>query len=264
MVALAGLIFLPPRALATLSIAVIVLHNLADQVQAKQLGGAAWIWNILHQQGAFSWAGIVFFVAYPLIPWIFVMAAGYCFGEIYKMAPLARQRWMIKLGLACIGLFIVLRTINIYGDPAPWSSAVPGTAVLSFLNCTKYPPSLDFLLMTLGPALIVLSWMDGRSWSITNALTVFGRTPMFYFLGHFALIHVAMIAFSVIRYGPGPYLWAPPPAMGGPVDLFPTGYGWDLWVVYLVWLGIVVLMYPLCLWFSRLKARRTDWWLRYL
>ncbi len=264
MIALAGLIYLPIRALTILSLAVIALHNLADRLPSAQFGPAAWLWNILHQQGIFGFGGFLFFVAYPLVPWIAVMSAGFCFGEIYKMESDTRRRAMVRIGLALTALFFVLRAINRYGDPVPWSTAVPGTAVLSFLNCAKYPPSLDFLLMTLGPAILLLAWMDSRNWSLANPLTVFGRTPMFYFLGHFALIHVLMVAFAFLRHGAGPFLRSPPPAMGGPRELFPPGYGWDLGVVYLVWAGVVVLMYPLCLWFSRLKARRADWWLRYL
>ncbi len=120
-------------------------------MRAAQFGGAAWIWNILHQNGAFRVHGALVLVAYPLVPWIFVMAAGFCFGPILAMAPPMRRWWMVRIGLGMTLAFIVIRAINIYGDPVRWSTKIPGMTVLSFLRTTKYPPSLDFLLMTLGP-----------------------------------------------------------------------------------------------------------------
>ena len=264
MVALGFLVHIPIRILAPLSIAAIVLHNLADSVRAAQFGGAAWIWNILHQNGAFRVHGALVLVAYPLVPWIFVMAAGFCFGPILAMAPPVRRWWMVRIGLGMTLAFLVVRAINIYGDPVRWSTKIPGMTVLSFLRATKYPPSLDFLLMTLGPALLLMAFFDRLTFSKTNPLIVFGRVPLFYFLLHFLLIHVLTIPFALVHYGRAAFLLNPTPNMGGSANLYPPAYGYPLWVVYAVWVSVVVMLYPACLWFARLKARRKDWWLGYL
>ncbi len=258
MVALGFLVHLPVRVLAVLSIAGIALHNLADPVQASQFGSQAWIWNILHQQGLFRIGSAPIMAAYPLVPWIFVMSAGYCFGHIVALDPPVRRRWMLRIGLGLTIAFLVIRGLNVYGDPQPWSRAIPGMTVLSFFRCTKYPPSLDFLLMTLGPGILLLNWLDRFKFSKANPLMVFGRVPLFYFLVHFFVIHSLAILFALIRYGSSVN---PLPSIGG---VFPPGYGYDLWVVYAVWIAVVALRYPLCLWFARWKERRRDWWLSYL
>jgi uncharacterized membrane protein len=263
MVALGFLVCLPMRALAVLSIAVIALHNLADSVRAVQFGPVGWLWNVLHQQGIFPIDGAAALVAYPLVPWIFVMSAGFCFGNIFALDPLQRRRLMTQIGMALTIAFVALRAINVYGDPRPWSQQPNGMTALSFLNATKYPASLDFLLMTLGPALLLLAWFERVRLSTTNPLVVFGRVPLFYFLVHLFVIHGLTIPFAFFRYGEAGFLLNPLPSMGGPVK-FPPDFGYSLGVVYAVWAGVVVLMYPLCLWFARLKERRSDWWLSYL
>ncbi len=269
MVALGFLSRLPLRLLAVGSVLVIVLHNLADPVTAQSLGTAGPLWNVLHQPGPVALDGITFLVAYPLIPWIAVMAAGFCFGPVLSLGPHERRAWMMRLGLGMIAAFLVLRAVNVYGDPRPWTTDVPGKTWLAFLRCTKYPPSLDFLLMTLGPALLLLAWFDRLSFSSVglsgyNPLLVFGRVPLFYFVLHFFLIRLLTIPFAYLRYGKIAFLLEPLPSFGGPSDRYPSDFGYDLGVVYGVWILVVVLMYPLCLWFSRLKQRRRDWWLSYI
>lgn len=263
MVVLGFLVRVPIPVLAVLSIGVIAMHNLADSVAASQFGAVAWIWNVLHQPGLFRVGGAGVFVAYPLVPWIAVMSAGYCFGPVIGMDPARRRRWMVRIGLGMALAFLVIRGINVYGDPNRWSH-VPGMTVLSFLRCTKYPPSLDFLLMTLGPALLLLAWLDHLVFTKTNPLIVFGRVPLFYFLVHFYILHALTFPLALIRYGQAAFLVNPAPSMGGPANLYPSDYGYPLWVVYAVWVAVVALLYPVCLWFSRLKERRDDWWLSYV
>ena len=154
----------------------------------------------------------------------------------------------------------LIRGLNVYGDPRPWS---PRT-LISFLNCTKYPPSLSFLLMTLGPALTVMGLIENVRLNSRNPLLIFGRVPLFYFVLHLPLIHLIALVMAWVRYGRMDFFLNGTPAMGGPRKLFPSGYGWDLWVVYAVWIVTVALMYPLCRWFAALKERRQDWWLSYL
>jgi len=256
---------LPVRALAILSVLLIALHNLTDRVAATQIfGSAAWVWNVLHQPGIFRVGDVTVLVAYPLFPWVAVMAAGFCFGHLLAIedAP-RRQQWLIRVGLGLTVAYFIVRGLNVYGDPIPWSAQIPGMTVLSFLRCAKYPPSLSFLLMTLGPAVLLLRWMDATSFSKVHPLIVFGRVPLFYFLGHLFAIHGLAVLFALVRYGNAGFLFHPLPSSGGSVT-YPQGYGYELWVVYLVWLLVVLLMYPLCLWFARVRERRSDWWLSYL
>jgi len=275
MVVLGFLVWLPVRVLAGLSIVTIALHNLADPIFSGEMKGAGtWVWHILHQPGMLRASHTTVIVAYTLVPWAAVMAAGFCFGKWMNAEEPLRRRRIAYTGIALIALFLLIRGINVYGDAVPWSTKVPGMAVLSFLKCTKYPPSLDFLLMTLGPALLLLAWFDlktpdrkttaGKTFAKTNPLIVFGRVPMFYFLGHIFLIHALTIPFALLRYGHADFLFNALPSAGGPARLYPPGYGYSLWVVYCIWVLVVFLMYPVCRWFAGLKERRNDWWLSYL
>ena len=265
MIALAALIHLPVRFLAGLSAAAILLHNLADGVQAASFGSFDWLWNMLHQPGAFTAFGIVVVVGYPLLPLVATMAAGYCTGHLFQMGAEARQRALLGMGGAMIVVFVLMRAINVYGDPSRWMVQKSGLmTILSFLNCTKYPASADFLLMTLGPALILLTALDRARISGSNPLLTYGRTPLFYFVVHFFWMHIILLLAAWLRYGDGPFLLLPPPSMGGPRELFPANFGYSLWVVYAVWALVVVTMYPVCRWFARLQSRRRDWWLSYL
>jgi len=265
MIALAGLIYLPTPVIVAVGVAIIALHNLLDPVSPERFGRAAWIWDILHQQNAFSFHGITFATAYPVLPWIGVMAGGYCLGTVFDWDANRRRHFLVRMGLALAAAFIIVRAVNIYGDPQPWThQASPVFTVLSFLNVTKYPPSLDFLLMTLGPALAVMAWLERFNFHFTNPLMVFGRVPFFYYGAHLALAHVIVIGMNFARYGAKSFLLIAPPSMGGPSERFPTDFGYPLWTVYAVWVVVLLLLYPACLWFARLKQRRHDWWLTYL
>jgi uncharacterized membrane protein len=265
MITLAGLIYLPLPFLAGLSIAIISLHNLLDGVSAERFGRAAWMWDILHQQDVLTFLGVKFAIAYPVLPWIGVMAGGYCLGSVFSWDASRRQRFLKRLGFALSVAFVVVRAINIYGDPAPWSRQSSSLfTILSFLNTTKYPPSLDFLLMTLGPALAALGWLERFHFSFTNPLIVFGRVPFFYYGAHLLVAHLIAIAMNFLRYGPTSFLLIAPPSMGSPRELFPPDYGFPLWTVYVVWVVVLLLLYPACRWFARLKQRRHDRWLSYL
>jgi hypothetical protein len=174
---------------------------------------------------------------------------------------------MLGLGSALTVAFVVVRALNIYGDPARWSVQKSSLfSVLSFLNCTKYPGSLDFILMTIGPSLLVLAYLDGRAFKTTNPLVVFGRVPLFYFVLHFFAIHSATVLMAWVRYGSRAFAFVfnPVPSMGGPRQLYPPDFGYSLWVVCGVWVAIVVALYPLCRWFAKMKATQRVWWLNYL
>jgi uncharacterized membrane protein len=252
MILLAALIYIPIRWLATISIAIILLHNTLDGLPLTGL----------HQPGVFVLGGVPIVFGYPIIPWFAVMALGFCLAPVLVDAS-RRQRVLIITGLACIAGFLLLRAINVYGDPSPWS-AQPSAAmtVASFLRTTKYPVSLQFLLMTLGPALLLLAYFDRRQPPPTHPLVVIGRVPFFYFVSHFYLAHIIAMLLAFARYGTATFafLLYPLPSTGGPRGRFPSDFGNPLWVAYIVWIGIVILLYPACRWFADLKARHRDWW----
>ena len=266
MVALAGLIYLPPRLLLGFSLAMIVFHNLFDKVQAQQFGGFGWIWNILHQPGVFRWGSHTLLSGYPLIPWIGVMSAGYCFGQLFLLEPEQRRRILVRLGLALTAGFLVIRAINIYGDPRPWTAQKSAVfTALSFLNCNKYPPSLDYLLMTLGPALLALAALEHVRLKPSNPLLVFGRVPMFYYVIHLSLLHGVAVLLAGIRYGDLTFLLRHKlPSLIGRTPDFPSDYGYSLPMVYVIWMVLVAILYFPCRWYANLKARRRDEWLSYL
>jgi uncharacterized membrane protein len=261
MVALSVLVFLPWRLLLVFSVLMIAGHNALDGIRSSQFGSFGWIWKILHEGFAVINlpGGITALSVYPLIPWIGVMSAGFCFGRAFDLDPQKRRTLMLQLGLALTAAFIVLRVLNIYGDPSPWSSQPSAMmTVLSFLRASKYPPSLLFLLMTLGPAIVALSMLDRINVSSRNVFLVLGRVPLFYYVLHWYLLHLVAIGFAWMRYGRVDFMFALPPALFPPPSGYPQDYGYALWVVYLVWAAIVAALYPLCRWFADVKARKRS------
>jgi uncharacterized membrane protein len=260
MVAMAALIRLQLRWVGLIGAVLVFGHNALDTVHFD----GAW-WMFLHERGRVALGDRTVIFAYPVIPWIGTMALGYCFGTLYGKGYSAevRRRLLVRLGLAVTGLFIALRALNDYGDPSPWTVQETGSfTVLSFLNLTKYPPSLLYLLMTLGPAILLLAWMEKAKGWFASALIVFGRVPFFFYILHIYLIHaLAMLAAELTGFG-----WQSM-VLDRPVWFSESlqGYGFSLPIVYLVWVGVVVLLYPACVWFNRLKSNnRQWWWLSYL
>lgn len=262
MILMAALVKLRPRTIGIIGVAILVFHNAVMEplINTIPLGE---LWKILYI-GFFSGpvAGSPLIVLYSIIPWIGVMAAGFAFGTVLAMEPARRNRICLRLGLGAIAVFVVLRGTNLYGDPRPWSGTPPLPAWLSFLNTTKYPASLSFLLMTLGPTIALIPVLDRARGRFAEWVTVFGRVPFFYYLLHIPLIHALAAVVSKIRLGEvSPWLFANHP-MGAP-DV-PEGYTWSLGLLYLVWAIAVVLLYFPSRWYADVKARRRDWWLKYL
>ncbi len=272
LIALSLLIYLPWRALVIFSLTMITAHNLFDGIRADDLTSFGWLWKILHEGPAIVQlpGGRIALAVYPLVPWVGVMSAGYCFGRVFDLEPHRRQRVLVRLGLGLTAAFIVLRFVNGYGDPSPWSvQSSPMMTLLSFLRVSKYPPSLLFLLATLGPALVVLSWLDRVVVGERHPLLVFGRVPLFYYVLHWYSIHLVAIGLAWIRYGRFDFMFWPPPSLLPPAILpplvaYPADYGYDLWVVYVIWAAIVAGLYPLCRWFAGVKARHKSVWLSYI
>jgi uncharacterized membrane protein len=259
MIVLAGLIHLPLGAVAAIGIGMIAGHNLLDGVSPESLGRWAPLWILLHAQAPIPLRGDqVLFVIYPLVPWIGVMAAGYAFGSLLLRPADERRRLLLRLGCGLTLGFLVLRAANVYGDPAPWSpQASAGRTVLSFLNTTKYPPSLLFLLMTLGPAIALLPLLERLRGPLARAVRVYGRVPLFFYVLHLALIHALAIGVAALAgFDPRRFrhVWM----------FLPPDWGYGLPVVYLVWAAVVLALYPACRWFAGVKARRREAWLSYL
>lgn len=279
MILMAGLVKLPIAAVGTIGVLIITAHNLLDPylgtliptLRDDSLGA---LWKILYV--AFFAGPIQFgadgpnlIVLYTIVPWVGVMAAGYAFGRILTMEPERRKRLCLAIGLGATALFVVLRGWNLYGDPRPWTTEAQGPegapsmpAALAFLNTTKYPASLLFLLMTLGPIVALIPLLEGARGAFARWISVFGRVPFFFYLLHIPLIHTLALVVSKIRLGVvSPWLFANHP-MGNPPP--PEGYTWSLPLLYLVWGVAIAILYFPCRWFAGLKAKRKDWWLRYM
>jgi uncharacterized membrane protein len=203
-------------------------------------------------------------VAYPLIPWVGVTAVGFGLARIYDWPAEQRRAFLLRTGLLLTTAFVVLRGINIYGDPSRWRHQVtPMMTVLSFLNATKQAPSLLFLLMTLGPALLMLRAVDGGTPRVLRPALVFGRVPMFYYMLHFTLLHLLAVAVAYARYLDAHWLFESPDIANYPFTP-PPGWGYRLPIVYAIWISVVLALYPACRWFAGVKQRRHDAWLSYL
>jgi uncharacterized membrane protein len=260
MIVLAALVHLPRWAIAAIGLVMIAGHNLLDGIKVDDLGLFSSLWHVLHQPGMLQFGSSVHvFLLYPLIPWIGVMAAGYALGPLFQRERAVRLRWLIGLGVAVTLGFVALRATNLYGDPAPWAPQGSALAtVLSFINCEKYPPSLLYLMMTLGPALLLLAAFESARGRIAGVITTYGRVPLFYYVAHLYLIHALAIVLALLTTGNGAWL------LGSFPSGKPPGYGLALPSLYAVWLLVVVTLYPLCARFAALKQQRRDWWLSYL
>ena len=260
MIALSALVYLPLPAIAVFGLVMVSGHNQLDGVRSTSA-----IWAALHRPGfVFNHAPYVVFASYPLVPWIGVTAAGFSLGRIYEWATDRRRTFLLTAGALTTVDFVILRAINMYGDPSRWQAQqTPVQTLLSFLNTTKYPPSLLFLLMTLGPALLMLRAFDDWTPPALRPAAVYGRVPMFYFVLHLPLIHLLAIAACYARYGAVHWMFESPDLAHYPFTP-PPGWGFGLPAVYAIWVGVVLALYPLCRWFAGVKQRRRDPWLSYL
>ncbi len=265
MIVLGLLVRLPVRAVAAIGMVMIATHNLLDGVQTASFGALAPLWTLLHSPGfILPGPAHVVFAAYPIIPWVGVTATGYALGAVWDLPTDRRRALLLRLGIGCIAAFLVLRGFNLYGDPAPWApQARPSLTLISFLNLNKYPPSLLFLLMTLGPVLLALRALDGRVPRALRSAQIIGKVPMFYYLLHILLLHLVVVVAYLARFGTAR------PAVDSPtLDRFPMTQlpSWpsSLPIVYLVWIGVVLALYPLCRWYAGVKRRSGNPWLSYL
>jgi len=268
MIVLAGLVYLPTAAVGALGAITIVGHHLLERwtfelgvlaTDPSEFTIAQKVWAVLHVPTRFPWLGDhVFGVVYPLIPWVGVVALGFGLGPLFLLGPERRRRMLLWLGLGSCAAFLILRATNLYGDPYPWTVQEDMVFTLfSFGNVEKYPVSLSFLLMTLGPIFLLLAWFDRAEGPVARFLAVFGSVPLFFYVVHLALINATAGLYFWLRWGQprwGAMMYA----------AYPLGYVYNLPVVYAVAVGVVLVMYPLCRWFARVKKTHDAWWLSYL
>jgi len=271
MILMAAIVRLPLRWIAALAATMILFHDLLDRVRPAKFGWLAWLWGLLHNRGGVMLPfGVKQFVLFPLIPLMGVMAAGYVLGWLYILDRERRKQWLTRLGIGMIALFVALRLTNLYGNPPAGLGGVSqgdfhlqptlSKTVILYLDVEKYPPSLQFLLMTIGPSLLLLAWLDRDTVPrALSALWTFGRVPMFFYVLHLYVIHTLAIIVSALRGQPLHWL-----LHGGIFGETPPGYGYDLPFVYAIWITVVLLLYLPCRWFAELKRKRRDWWLSYL
>lgn len=266
MVVLAGLVWLPVSVIAGISLVFIFGHNLLDQFS---LGDGYWqniIWGALHQEAAVcldickKTPGEAYyaFFSYPLIPWFAVFSLGYSLGALYQMEARRRTKILLWGGFAAIIMFFILRAYFDYGNTKPWGQEKDTLwTVMSFLNTEKYPPSLAYLLMTLGPALVLLAWFEKVKLKGLSFIRVFGRAAIFSYLLFFLFAHALALILGVFQGFPASkFLHVP--------WLFPEGFGLGLGWVYLIWVGALFLLYPICEWYADLRARKNTWIFKYL
>jgi uncharacterized membrane protein len=260
MIVLSALVHLPPAVVTAFGVVMIITHNLLDSIKSANP-----LWTILHSPNILlATPGHVVFLAYPLIPWIGVTAAGYGLGQIYSWEPPRRKAFLVRLGFGLTVAFAVVRAINLYGDPSRWAAQPTHIyTALSFLNTTKYPPSLLFLLMTLGPALLLLRAVDAHTPRPLQPALIIGKVPMFYYLLHFAFIHLLAVVICYARYQHVHWMFESPDLAHFPITQ-PPGWGLTLPLVYLLWAFVVLAMYPLCRWYAAVKQRSSNPMLSYL
>lgn len=276
MVLMAGLCRLPRWVCIVFGLTLIVGHHLVDNVKAEHLGPMRVPWYFLHDSHDIvlhpdrGWVptseekdfkGFIIAAGYPFIPWVGVMALGFGLGAVYGWEATQRRRLLTILGLCSIASFVLLRYSNLYGENNLWASqgSILWT-VMSFLNCTKQPPSLCFLLMTLGPALLLLALWDAGVGSWAKPFITFGKVPLFFYLLHLPLIHGLCVLGAWWQQGSFPHWLFTNPPLGD----MPETYGFPLWVTYVVWIVVVLALYPLCVWYAGVKQRNKSPWLSYL
>ncbi|WP_292124820.1 heparan-alpha-glucosaminide N-acetyltransferase domain-containing protein [Brevundimonas sp.] len=258
MIAMAGLVWLPRAALLGLGVALVAGHQLLAPIDPPDVGVLAPLWSAMFEVGP----GLGGLVLYPFAPWLGVMLLGYGLGPVFQQPEGERNRTILLLAGGMLVLFAVARGINLYGDPQPWAvQAGPLWTALSFINVSKYPPSLDYVLVTLGVCLALLPLLGRLGGPAGGVLLTFGRTPLFAYVLHILLAHtLALVVGSLMGVPPSAFF----NMLGDPSRAVAAGWGFDLAGVYVAWLAVLAMLYPLSRWFEGVKRRRRDWWLGYL
>lgn len=265
MIFLSALVFLPLQAIVAIGIILVFGHNLLDPVHLQGRAINNFFWYVLHQPGRISLGHSLINIVYPVLPWIGLMALGYASGNLFRVEFPSTKRifWLLGSGIAATLLFILLRSLNLYGEPVEWQREASGVfTLMSFINTTKYPPSLHFLLMTMGPALLFLALLEGIHLRARNPLVVFGKVPFFFYIVHLYFIHAfAMLALLYAGRDWKEYILPAQVIMSGRL----SNFGFGLGTVYVIWLAVLIVLYPLCRWYQQVREiHPTKWWLKYL
>ena len=263
MIVLAGLIYLPKKIILAISIVIIFGHNLLDNIHFE----GSYFWSILHEYKQFEFIdGHKVLFAYSLLPWIAVMSLGYCFGSLYDSSfeVKKRKRILNNLGIGSLVLFLILIAINKYGNPVQWTNyGITSKTLMSIFDINKYPPSLLYLLITLGGTFLFLANAEKLKGKVVDFFCVFGRVPFFYYILHIYLIHLIAV-FAAEFTGFGWQVMVSMPTFATRVEAL-KGYGFNLITVYVVWIIVILLLYPLCKKFDNYKqSHKEKWWLSYL
>jgi uncharacterized membrane protein len=260
MIFMSVLFYLPRFMIASVSIFLILGHNIFDNITPDMFGAYSWVWQLVHAQGSFYVGDIEIRVIYPIAPWIGVMALGYLFGPVTKLSRDKRKKIFLLTGIAFFTISIALRFSNIYGDPSLWSAQITfEKSLMSFLNFTKYPPSLIYLLFLIGWAMIIMALLDRPLGKWANPLKVFGQVPFFFYILHIPLLHLGGVCLAILTFNDASWL------LQAPLGVTPAGYtyGYELLPTYLAWISCIVVLYYPSRWFATLKSTRRDWWLSY-
>ena len=261
MVILAGMQYLGPRACLAVGLAIVFGHNLLDGIwpAASTTGVTGPLWVVLHARQVYELGPFWIYFSYPLLPWTGILLVGYAAATLFQAPATVRDRRLMRIGMGLVIAFVLLRTLDVYGDPRAWHFDPHNlsASIMSFLATTKYPPSLLFTLMTLGPATIVCACANRLPEPLRNVLQTYGRAPLAFYIAHFYLIHTLSVLLGVAEGFQADQFFTQ-------YRFFPKGYGVGLGGVYVIWMTVVVLLYPLCRYVTALKARRKDWWLSFL
>lgn len=265
MIILGLILWLPFAAILALGAVIVFGHDCLDFAEAKNTGGFGFGWSLLHHQNRFHiWGNHNLFIFYPFLPWTGLMLLGYCTGKLFTkdFNSNYRRKILLLLGICIILFFIALRASNIYGDPFPWSAQKNSFfTFLSFINTNKYPPSLLYMCMTIGPALLLLALFESARNGLARIIIVYGRVPFLYYILHFYILHLLCMILFLMRghtFNEGLH------QTGSPFKFVNAGEGYSLGVVYIIWISVVIVLYPICKWFSDYKQTHKKWWLSYL
>ncbi len=265
MVLMAGLVWLPVRAVFALGLVIVVGHNLLDPIEPAQFGAFGLLWNFIHQAGLLAIGGTpIGYIAYPVLPWLGIMMVGYGIGGVFLKPAAERDRSLFGAGVMLLAIFAVLRGFNLYGDPRPWTDQ--GDLVRTLMdvfNVLKYPPSLDYVCATLGLMCLIAPLLPRLPKAIGGFLRTFGAAPLFAYVLHIYVLHALAIAVAAAAEQPtAPYFGFMTNVFIAPERFAENGF--PLWAAYVAWLAVLAILYPLCRWFAAIKRTRRDWWLSYL
>lgn len=266
MLLLGILVHLPYSVLLVLGLLIVFGHNTIDYAEAARDGKVGLVWDLLHR-GNFSFyklnANHFFLIVYAFFPWLGVMIVGYCLGKLYEpgVEPAYRKKVLLILGIALILIFTIVRYLNGYGDSSHWSNQPTSFyTFLSFMKVSKYPPSMLYICITIGIALVALAFLENVRNRFANWMTVYGRVPFFYYVLHIYVIHsLCVIVFFLSGYGAKDIVSPQTPFL-----FRPQHFGFSVFVVYVIWIFVVLMLYPLCRWYNRYKSTHHQWWLSYL